>query len=179
MLVLPRKTERYPADTLPESSASVAGQKTENAFNRPSKSAYGSHSSMLVPDVPLNGCLNLVVLQDDTGQYCTEQRRLDDGLADRNRYSSSRHRTTLLATVIHEHQSAWEAMINAARGGDLQSVKDAISGIGFRVLRDEIVGQFALDFKRAGLVAAAVVCAEKVIDPQIRKDTIDRIRAEV
>jgi hypothetical protein len=144
----------------------------------PATSGYGSHSSMLAPGVPLNGCLKKVVLQDDAGQYCTEQHTLDDGLADRNRYSSSQHRTTLLVTVINEYQSVWKSVIDDAREGDLQKVKDAISGIRFRVGRDETVSRCALDLKRAGLDAAAVVCAEEITDPQIQEDTIERIRAE-
>ncbi len=70
-------------------------------------SGYGSRSSMLVLDVPRNGCLDMVVLRDEKGEYCTEKSRLDDGLADPYRYSSSKHRTTLLAKVINEYQSVF------------------------------------------------------------------------
>jgi hypothetical protein len=93
----------------------------EIAVSKRATSAYGSHSSMIVKDVPLNGCLEMVVLEDDAGQYCTQRRRLDDGLADPNRYSSSKHRTELLAMVINEHRAVWKSVLDDAREGDFQN----------------------------------------------------------
>jgi len=49
-------------------------------------SRYGSHSSMVVRE--LEG--GRVVCQDDVGEYTTLKSRLDNGMADPNRYSTSR-----------------------------------------------------------------------------------------
>lgn len=50
-------------------------------------SSYGSHKSMVV-DTPENLTLSegYVVCQDDLGMYITEENKLDNGLADPNRY---------------------------------------------------------------------------------------------
>tara|TARA_Y100001938_G_C8024956_1_gene397467 strand:- start:188 stop:424 length:237 start_codon:yes stop_codon:yes gene_type:complete len=58
---------------------------------------FGSHTSMVVDhtkietknkDMELSG--EKVVCQDDLGYYITEKNRLDNGLADPNRYSNSK-----------------------------------------------------------------------------------------
>ena len=61
------------------------------------KSWFGSHAEMVVdPSVFASGgaAVNLkdneVFCQDDKGYYITEQRRLDNGMADPNRYSARR-----------------------------------------------------------------------------------------
>ena len=57
----------------------------------PYPSRYGSHLSMV--DEEKTGELNKenkVVIQDEHGYYITDENRLDNGLADPNRYSASR-----------------------------------------------------------------------------------------
>jgi hypothetical protein len=57
----------------------------------PYPSEYGSHSSMI--DEKLTEELNkpnMVVCRDEHGTYITERKRLDDGLADINRYDHTR-----------------------------------------------------------------------------------------
>ena len=52
---------------------------------------YGSHASMV--DMEKTGELNKenkVVIQDEHGYYVTDENRLDNGLADPNRYKTSR-----------------------------------------------------------------------------------------
>ena len=52
---------------------------------------YGSHASMV--DMEKTGELNKenkVVIQDEHGYYITDESRLDNGLADPNRYKTSR-----------------------------------------------------------------------------------------
>jgi len=59
----------------------------------PYPSRYGSHASML--DKEKTGELNKdkkVVLEDEHGCYVTDEARIDSGLADPNRYNSSRPR---------------------------------------------------------------------------------------
>lgn len=54
-------------------------------------SAFGSHASMI--DVEETAKLensDFVVLKDEEGTYTTEKKRLDNGLADPNRYRTSR-----------------------------------------------------------------------------------------
>jgi hypothetical protein len=52
-------------------------------------SAYGSHASMVVDheDYGLELEEGMVLCEDDSGFYITKRSRLDDGLADPNRYS--------------------------------------------------------------------------------------------
>ena len=61
------------------------------------KSPYGSHASMVVDPTVLGsgGAIvtlkdNEVICQDDRGYYTTLKNRLDNGLADTNRYSNRR-----------------------------------------------------------------------------------------
>ena len=61
------------------------------------KSPYGSHASMVVDPIVLGsgGAIvtlkdNEVICQDDRGYYTTLKNRLDNGLADPNRYSIER-----------------------------------------------------------------------------------------
>ena len=60
------------------------------------KSRYGSHEEMVVSDdeelegTHLSTTDEQVVCKDDTGYYITLKSRLDNGLADPNRYSSHR-----------------------------------------------------------------------------------------
>ena len=63
------------------------------------KSWFGSHEDMVVdPAVFASGgaAANLkddeVVCEDDKGYYITEKRRLDNGMADPNRYSQRRNK---------------------------------------------------------------------------------------
>lgn len=72
------------------------------AKNKPSKkrhetgrtittpSQYGSHSSMVVDHTQFGLTLNedQVLCKDDTHYYITEKKRLDNGLADPNRYGN-------------------------------------------------------------------------------------------
>ena len=54
-------------------------------------SKYGSHSSMINEEETESLTdKNLVVCQDDVGNYTTSRDRLDTGLADPNRYHSDR-----------------------------------------------------------------------------------------
>lgn len=55
------------------------------------KSAYGSHSNMIVPcEDPILQNIKLqdnqVICKDDDGMYLTEKHYIDSGLADPNRY---------------------------------------------------------------------------------------------
>lgn len=49
------------------------------------KTRYGSHSEMIVKD--LEAPEGKVFLKDDVGVYLTDRKRIDNGLADPNRYS--------------------------------------------------------------------------------------------
>ena len=64
------------------------------------KSHYGSHADMVVEleELQLGDLVELrdmedyeTVCKDDKGYYITERSRLDDGLADPNRYSNLRN----------------------------------------------------------------------------------------
>jgi hypothetical protein len=57
---------------------------------------FGSHESMVCDNMLQDTVLGVnrilagaVLLKDDSGYYVTERKRLDDGLADPNRYSSA------------------------------------------------------------------------------------------
>ena len=50
------------------------------------KSWFGSHAEMVVEELEDGK----VVCKDDKGTYTTEKNRLDNGLADPNRYSNKR-----------------------------------------------------------------------------------------
>ena len=63
--------------------------KKPEAYKHPTR--YGSHLSMV--DEEKTGELNKenkVVMQDEHGYYITDENRLDNGLADPNRYKTSR-----------------------------------------------------------------------------------------
>ena len=63
--------------------------KKPEAYTYPTR--YGSHTSMV--DMEKTGELNKenkVVIQDEHGYYITDESRLDNGLADPNRYKTSR-----------------------------------------------------------------------------------------
>jgi|6_EtaG_2_1085325.scaffolds.fasta_scaffold62836_2 hypothetical protein len=61
----------------------------KNAKDTPS--LYGSHSSMLVPDATEKlEDADLVVVKDNSGEYITQRKHLDSGLADPNRYHINR-----------------------------------------------------------------------------------------
>lgn len=65
----------------------VPAQKVEYPY----PTRYGSHASMI--DKEKTGELNKdkkVVLGDEHGYYVTDEARIDSGLADPNRYDSSR-----------------------------------------------------------------------------------------
>lgn len=54
-------------------------------------SVFGSHTSMIDADETAKLTdPNLVAIRDEHGVYITERKRLDTGLADPNRYVSSR-----------------------------------------------------------------------------------------
>ena len=50
-------------------------------------SYYGSHKSMVVRVTALQWAEGKVTLKDESGEYETQRCRLDNGLADPNRYS--------------------------------------------------------------------------------------------
>lgn len=63
-----------------------------NSFKKeiyPFPSYFGSHSSMIDKE-KISKDSNLVILKDEFGNYTTEKCRLDNGLADINRYRCSR-----------------------------------------------------------------------------------------
>lgn len=63
--------------------------KPPEAYKYPTR--YGSHTSMV--DEEKTGELNKenkVVIEDEHGYYVTDENRLDNGLADPNRYKTSR-----------------------------------------------------------------------------------------
>jgi hypothetical protein len=75
------------------------------------KSPYGSHEDMVIdPAVfgrQLNGLPsvfgmdeNQVFCQDDKGYYLTEKSRLDNGLADPNRYSERRNNDPTISSRL-------------------------------------------------------------------------------
>jgi len=67
------------------SSSSNKGEKY------PYPSFYGSHVSMVDEAKTAElGDPKLVVCKDEHGEYITERKRLDDGLADPNRYRGDR-----------------------------------------------------------------------------------------
>ena len=60
-------------------------------------SLYGSHTSMICDPVEEDTILGVdrilkgeVLLKDEKGNYVTERKRLDDGLADPNRHNKPR-----------------------------------------------------------------------------------------
>jgi hypothetical protein len=53
-------------------------------------SLYGSHASMVIEDKDTKVEENEVICKDEFGTYTTEKNRLDNGLADPNRYRVSR-----------------------------------------------------------------------------------------
>ena len=63
--------------------------KPPEAYKYPTR--YGSHTSMVDEEKPgeLNK-ENKVVIEDEHGYYVTDENRLDNGLADPNRYKTSR-----------------------------------------------------------------------------------------
>lgn len=61
--------------------------------NITTKSAFGSHSDMIVScEDPAIQTIkiddNQIICKDDSGYYITEKNRIDSGLADPNRYAS-------------------------------------------------------------------------------------------
>lgn len=63
-----------------------SGPKHETGRTITTKSAYGSHSDMIVEELPSGK----VVCKDDDGLYVTTLDRIDSGLADPNRYGHRR-----------------------------------------------------------------------------------------
>lgn len=71
----------------------MAKANKTSSYKYPSR--FGSHSSMVVESATndrseYDGDADLVVCEDEFGQYETSRTRLDNGLADPNRYLSSR-----------------------------------------------------------------------------------------
>ena len=61
---------------------------TEKKHKNPYPSEYGSHKSMVIPTPPeIRLESHQVLCQDQLGPYVTEKTRLDNGMADPNRYS--------------------------------------------------------------------------------------------
>ena len=58
------------------------------------QSWFGSHKSMVVDHSDLDYSVSeeQVVCKDDIGYYVTEKKRLDNGMADPNRYSNRRYK---------------------------------------------------------------------------------------
>lgn len=61
------------------------------------KTAFGSHSNMIVPcDDPNIQTLKIgddqIICKDDSGYYITDKYRIDSGLADPNRYANDKAR---------------------------------------------------------------------------------------
>ena len=58
------------------------------------KTHFGSHKEMVVEPIPEQSGIHLkaneVICRDDLGLYITEKTKLDNGLADPNRYSESK-----------------------------------------------------------------------------------------
>lgn len=67
----------------------VSKKRHETGRTITTPSAYGSHSSMVVDHEEYGMELDesTVLCEDDGGFYLTKRSRLDDGLADPNRYS--------------------------------------------------------------------------------------------
>jgi hypothetical protein len=62
------------------------------------KSHFGSHSNMIVDHTSVSGVVlqeNEVLCQDDSGYYITNKNRIDNGLADPNRYANDKNRVSL------------------------------------------------------------------------------------
>lgn len=72
--------------------ALMSKKETEKVNRKKLPSQYGSHASMIVDHatVELEDPVNFVCLEDENGFYVTERNRLDNGLADPNRYATSR-----------------------------------------------------------------------------------------
>lgn len=81
--------------------------KHSTGRNITTKSAYGSHSNMMVPcedqifqNIQLKD--NQVLCRDDDGMYLTEKQYIDSGLADPNRYGRPESRK-LFTTVDNQN----------------------------------------------------------------------------
>lgn len=61
------------------------------------KTHFGSHAEMVVDHKSLNINVdeNSVLCKDDQGYYITNKNRLDDGLADPNRFANTAQRVTV------------------------------------------------------------------------------------
>lgn len=61
------------------------------------KTHFGSHAEMVVDHESLKVSVNEnnVLCKDDQGYYITSKNRLDDGLADPNRYANSSQRVVI------------------------------------------------------------------------------------
>jgi len=68
-------------------------RSAEHKVDYPYPSRYGSHQSMVdatrTVELMLEGW---VICTDDNGKYATERKKLDNGLADPNRYASKEGR---------------------------------------------------------------------------------------
>jgi len=75
----------------------IKPRKHESGRSITTKTAYGTHSDMIVTDEAVLKRLRfdefetiqLVLAKDDEGYYITRKDRVDSGLADPNRYDSS------------------------------------------------------------------------------------------
>ena len=79
------------------SGLNIMAKRHETGKKITTPSWFGSHSSMVVDHTKLETedkniklSEGKVVCQDDLGYYITEKDRLDNGLADPNRYSNSK-----------------------------------------------------------------------------------------
>lgn len=85
----------------------IKPRKHETGRTITTKSAYGTHSNMLVTDEEVLKRLHfdefetvqLVLAQDDEGYYITRKDRVDSGLADPNRYASQ-YREEMNSTIL-------------------------------------------------------------------------------
>lgn len=67
--------------------ATQSNQNSSKVVKYPYPSRFGSHASMVINDDLID---KNVTCQDEFGEYTTQADRLDNGLADPNRYAESR-----------------------------------------------------------------------------------------
>jgi hypothetical protein len=66
------------------------------------KTHFGSHANMVIDHTAISGVIvgeNEVICKDDNGYYVTEKTKLDNGLADPNRYTLSKRISLFVDTT--------------------------------------------------------------------------------
>jgi len=86
-------------------SAKAMKKSAEKKENYPFPSRYGSHKSMIVKEYD-----NSVVCKDEYGEYLTEKKQLDSGLADPNRHATVEYREKILDAFYYKMKQGTDTL---------------------------------------------------------------------